>query len=144
MKIVRRLKARIRKWRSDRFLKKHYCTSYREYNQTYDPGINIKAAYIHNFYSKSVYPYVYQISDPKHRIYYTETDGFHWNHVGFYEVRDWCEKNCKGKFRFDHHLVRHSDGMISYGYSVNYDNVSTYFVAFNDEMDYTWFLLRWS
>lgn len=144
MKIVRRLKARIRKWRSDRFLKKHYCPSYREYNRFHDPGINNSAICIDAFYSKSVYPYVYHFSNHTHIIYHTETDGFHWNHVGFHEVEEWCEQHCKGKFRFDHHLVRHRDGMICIGYSFEFENIGNYFVAFKDEMDYTWFLLRWS
>ena len=139
MKVLRRIKARIRKWRSDRFLNKHNCTSYKQYNRFYDPGVNFKAACIDTFYSKLVYPYVYHFSNPNHTIHQFETDGFHFKCVGFYEVNRWCEKNCKGKFRFDHHLVIHEDHA-----RFNVNGISTFTVAFSDEKDYTWFMLRWS
>lgn len=143
MKVLRRIKARIRKWRSDRFLKKHYCHSYAQYNRIYDDGINHRAQFVRQFYSYKKYPYVHCFDDSNHSIYMTDTDGFHFFPVGFIEVQDWCKKNCKGIVRFDFHIVSPDDNNQLTICHLGFLD-SRYFVAFSDEKDYTWFMLRWS
>ena len=61
-------------------------------------------------------------------------------------MSNWCEKNCKGKHRYDIHRVvlENSDITINNDYWFNdlggYDYL---FFAFEKEEDYAWFCLRW-
>ena len=146
--MVRRFRAYLRKRRSDKFLKKHLCNSYKEYNRKYDPDINPATSYIENWYSG--YRYVYAFDNISHTIYEYDTNGWDYDMRGLREVIQWCDDNCKGKYRIDEiSSIKTEEGVYlispfcSYGWG--YDNPRhRFFAAFKDEKDYMWFILRWS
>lgn len=146
VKVYRRFRAYLRKRRSDKFLKKHLCNSYKEYNRKYDPDIDPYASYIANRYSG--YGYVHVFENPFHTIYQFETDGWNYDMRGIREVIQWCDDNCKGKYRIDEILsVKTEEGfylIVPFPVMSHINPQYRFFAAFKDEKDYMWFLLRWS
>jgi len=155
--MIRRIKARIRKYKSDRFLKKHNCETWRQYNRLYDPDYNKDATKVTNYYKG--YKYIHVFEDTKHYAYQTIYDyGPAGHRDGYFDILEWAEKNCKGKYRADMHRAIHIDrpnrewlifngSMIDYNshfvYAPQNINIHYLFFAFKDEQDYTWFKLRW-
>lgn len=135
-----RLKARIRKYKSDRFLKKHGCDTYRQYNRRYDPDYSYRANRVIDSYFG--YQHIYCFPN-KHYAYETLYDyGPGGYRDGYHEIVEWCEKHCKHKFRFDFKRVLQN-------YWGEWENNEIgggdyLFVAFKDERDYLHFMLRWS
>ena len=131
------IKQRFNQWKDHRFLRKHGCDNWKQYNHRYDPDINRIATRISDFYFN--YPYVYCFEDHKHDIYY-------WDIAvdGMYVLDQWCEKNCKDKYRFDFHRAMKAPATANQ-WEVNELGGGDYaFAAFKDQRDFNWFLLRWS
>lgn len=138
-KVSRRILSYL-KLRNDRkFLQKNGCYTWRQYNKNNDPRINLYANKISEFYFN--YSIVHAFTDviPFSRGY---DDWL----IALKDMSNWCEKNCKGKHRYDIHRVvlENSDITINNDYWFNdlggYDYL---FFAFEKEEDYAWFCLRW-
>jgi hypothetical protein len=132
---------KLRNWwkqqQDRRFLRKHGCDNWKQYNHRYDSDINKRAVRINDFYAN--YPYVYCFEDHKHDIYY-------WDIAmdGMYVLDQWCEKNCKDKYRFDFHRAINVPAT-AYQWEINELGGSDYaFAAFKNEQDFLMFCLRWS
>ena len=136
-----RIKARIRKWRSERKLKKSGYETWARYKHNRDPDVNKYANHLDDFYYK--YPYVYACTNPNHYAYellYDYGPGGH--RYGFHEIEDWCSDKIRWNYRVDIHRVWQDQ----WGkYSLNdIGGGDIIFFAFKREQDFTHFLLRWS
>ena len=113
-------------------------SGYKDWN-TYlrmtDPDISWRASRIVDFYHG--YPYVYCIENRNHLAYYWDL-----GLDGSWRLHQWCEKNCKDKFRFDgHRVLKNYWGE----WEVNEIGGGDYmFAAFKNERDFNWFMLKWS
>lgn len=140
---LRRIKAWFRKRKSDRFLKKHHCKTWAHYLRVYDPDHNVRASRITDYYHG--YKHIHVIEQRDHYAYQCIYDygpgGFR---EGWMDLIEWCEKNCKDKFRFDMHRAMKAPAT-AYQWEINELAGGDYiFAAFKDERDYMHFLLRWS
>lgn len=147
MKILKRIKAYIRLKKNQRFLKKHGCNTWEQYNHAYDPDIIRNATLISQYYHG--YPYIH---------YFTETPpAIHgdWR-IWYRDMRYWCEKNCEDKYREDIHRVIREKGLIRNEYDdimiwtdiedFSMNDVGGWdvlFFAFKSKRDLAWFKLRW-
>lgn len=133
------------KWqyfKDSRFLKKHGCTSWEQYNRIFDPDINIRATEVKDYYCG--YPYLHRFADRTHQIY----DWDIW-YSGWGIVESWAKTNCQDKFRFDALRVFPQNGIGLDGQSekvwfINELGGGDYiYAAFKSQRDYTWFMLKW-
>jgi hypothetical protein len=127
----------FRKWRERRFLKKHGCKKWEEYNRIYDPDYDIRATNIKSFYHG--YPYVYCFENHNHSIY-----DWGLGYDGSYVVNKWCRENLDDKFRFDFLRVLKASSTANQ-WEINELGGGDYiFFACKNPKDYTIFLLKWS
>ena len=131
------LRTKIKTWQDKHFLKRHGVATWAQYNHRYDPDINWRANRVNDFYHG--YPYVYCFENRKHEVYYWDV------HLdGIYVLSQWCKDNCKDKFRFDFHRAMNAPGT-AWQWHINELGGGDYiFVAFKNERDFNWFLMRWS
>lgn len=105
------------------------------YRRQYDADHNYRASRVKDYFHG--YPYVYVFENHNHDIYY-------WDIAvdGIYVASQWCEKNCKDKYRFDFLRVYQN----YWGdWEINEIGGGDYiFAAFKNERDYMLFMLRWS
>ena len=137
MKLIETIKDKYKAWKDSRFLRKHGCDNWEQYNYRFDPDICKRATEIKNYYHG--YPYFYCFEDHKHEVYY-------WDPAvdGMYVISEWCKKNCKDKFRFDFHRAMNAPGT-AWEWHINELGGGDYiFAAFKSEKDFNWFMLRWS
>jgi hypothetical protein len=130
------VKQRYKQWRDRRFLKRHGVETWAQYNHRYDPDINWRATRVNDFYHG--YPYVHCFENHRHEVY-------HWDvHLdGIYVLSQWCEDNCKGKFRFDFHRAMNAPGT-AWEWHINELGGGDYiFAAFKDPEDFFIFRLKW-
>lgn len=102
-----------------------------------DPDIHWRATQIKNFYHG--YNYVYCIENRNHTAYDWDvhTDGM-------WVMSQWCEDNCKDKYRFDFHRAIKFPST-SNEWEINEIGGGDYiFAAFKNERDFSWFMMRWS
>ena len=126
-----------RNWSEKKFLKKHGCENWEQYNHRYDPDIIRNATWLKDFYHG--YPYIYCFENHKHDIYIWDL-----GYDGTFVVDKWCKENLKGKFRLDFHRAMKAPST-AYEWEINELGGGDYvFFACKDPRDYTWFLLRWS
>lgn len=131
------LRTKIKTWQDKRFLKRHGVETWAQYNHRYDPDINWRATRVNDFYHG--YPYAYCFENHRHEVYHWDL-GIDGTHV----LGNWCEDNCKDKFRFDFHRAMNAPGT-AWEWHINELGGGDYiFAAFKDPRDYTWFLMRWS
>lgn len=135
--MIEQLKKRWKGYKEKRFLETHGCKTWREYERRYDKDIGPMARWAHTFYHG--YPYVYPL-DPEG-----------WRDMGMHgvipyhdtveQMVEWCEQNCKGKWRNDwqrgfwDHQGNYELNGIGGG--------DIMFFAFKEEGDYVWFTLTW-
>ena len=139
MDILGRFYSKYILWKDKRFLKKHGCENWDQYNHRFDPDINIRATHIKDYYMN--YPYVFVFTDTRNDAFRDGVD------EGCELLKNWCKENCKGKWRTDIHRVlprnlwQASD---TTDYDINdiggYDFL---FFGFTNEQDYIWFSLKW-
>lgn len=135
MNILEKIKAKYNTWIEKRFLARNGCKDWATYHRMTDTDINWRASRVKDFYHG--YPYVYCIENHKHFAYFWEihTDGM-------WVMSNWCDENCKDKYRFDFHRV-----IKNYwnDWEVNEIGGGDYiFAAFKNERDFTMFALKWS
>lgn len=137
MKIIKRIRAIIRKYRSDRFLKKHNCKTYAQYNYRFDKRIDSRGGSINQYYHG--YPYIWYTTNYEHQVYQYDTNGFDYNNYGHWNLIEWCNSNCKGKYRTDALMAYPDDLKLS-----SLGGQYLIFFAFESERDFLWFSLKWS
>jgi len=137
MKFVEGIKLRYREWKEQRFLKKHGCDNWFQYNRRYDPDVVWRATEIRNFYQG--YPYVYCFENHRHEVY-------HWDvHIdGTYVISQWCDENCKSKHRMDFHRAMKAPSTGNEWHINELGGGDYIFAAFKDPEDFFLFQLRWS
>lgn len=141
MKIIRRLKALIRKIKAERKLKRSGYHSWRQYKHIRDPSINRYANHLDDFYLD--YPYVYAINDYGHYGYQILYDyGPGGTRYGYQDIEDWCSEKIRWNYRCDIHRV----WVNQWGKAELNDigGSDILYFAFKHEKDFTHFLLRWA
>jgi hypothetical protein len=131
------VKQRYKQWRDHRFLKRHGVETWAQYNRRYDPDIVWRATEIRNFYQG--YPYVYCFENHRHEVY-------HWDvHIdGTYVVGNWCDENCKDKYRMDFHRVMRAPSTGNEWHINELGGGDYIFAAFKDPEDFFIFQLKWA
>jgi len=126
-----------KEWRDCRFLRKHGCEDWEQYNYRFDPDICKRATEIKNYYQG--YPYIYCIENRNHKVY-------EWDlaYDGMYVVNKWMKANCKDKFRLDYHRAMNAPGTAWEWHITELGGGDYVFAAFKSERDFNWFLLRWA
>lgn len=141
MKIVHRIKALIRKKKSERKLKKSGYKNWRQYKHNRDESICRYANYVDDFYPG--YPYVYVIKDYNHYAFQWLHDfgpGGQW--FGYDEMTLWCEEKIRWNYRRDvHRVIENASGLVEFNDIGGSDYI---YFAFKNEKDFTYFLLRWA
>jgi len=129
-------RSKIQTWRDRRFLKKHGCKSWDEYNYRFDPDRNQRAPRVKDYYCG--YPYWTPIENRKHLAYYWDV-----HEDGIYILSNWCKENLSGKFRFDFLRVMNAPAT-AWQWEINEIGGRDYiFFACKDERDLLLFTLRW-
>ena len=127
------IKQRYKDWRKRRFLKKHHCDSWEQYNRWYDPDINGRSTQVRYFYYG--YPYFYCFENRNHNIY-------NWNSLE--NLRCWAETHCQHKYRMDIFRVIKCPAT-SNEWEINDLGGRDYiFIAFKNEHDAFKFMLKWA
>lgn len=135
--MIENLKARYKGYKEKKFLESHGCKTWREYERRYDKDVGHIARWAHTFYHG--YPYVFPL----------EPDGYRDLHYyGIYpyldavaQMTEWCEQNCRGKWRNDWHR-----GFWDQHGNYEFNAIGggdLMFFAFKEESDYVWFRLTW-
>ena len=100
MVLIDNLKYKYKKWKEERFLKKHGCDNWKQYYRNTDPDRNIRADRVKDYYHG--YDYVYCLDYREHHAYqllYDYGPGGH--RYGYEDIMDWCEANLAYKNRMD-------------------------------------------
>lgn len=137
MGLIDQLKQRYKDHNERRFLKAHGCKSWEQYERRFDPDIGPVARWAHTYYHG--YPHIFPF-DPSG-----------WRDLGMGGVYpyldtaekliEWCENNCKGKWRNDWHR-----GFWDHHGNYEFNEIGgtdIMFFAFKEESDYMWFRLTW-
>lgn len=152
---LRRLQALLRLWRASYILKRNRYESWAVYRHFRDPNVNYNSMSIDGYY------HGYK------RIHtFPESDSFVYTHVRDYkpgksknnaDIRDWCEKNLKSKWRLDRHLIIHEYSLLridrsyqhikltdtNYEHLLKFGDYSVIFFVCQDDEDFSHFMLRW-
>lgn len=136
-KFVRRLRARVRKFKSERKLKKYNCKNWAEYGRRYDPDVSFRSSRVSDFYYG--YPYVHCFENRDHQIYWWDLA-----YDGSQEIVEWCEEQCKDKFRFDGLRVIKVPATAWQWEMNELGGGDYYFAAFKNEKDFFSFMLKWA
>lgn len=127
MHFIDRLEAKIKLWYQKRFLKRHGCATYREYERRYDRDIDICSGTVEEYYQRYRYLHRFDASTTDHLLKNKDKS--------LDEIIAWCDETCRKKWRYDTHRV-----IVPGKWPIMYKLV----FAFQDERDYIDFVLRWS
>jgi hypothetical protein len=136
-----RIKARIRKWKSEQKLKKSGYNNWRQYKHNRDIDVQRYANDVQDFYTG--YPYVYVIKDYNHYAFQFLYDCGPGGQVfGYDEMTQWCEEKIRWNYRRDiHRVFENASGRVEFNDIGGSDYI---YFAFKNEKDFTHFLIRWS
>lgn len=105
-----------------------------QYQQFYDPLRNERATYVKDYYHGYPYWHCYQSSRCEPFTRYPT-----W--IAAYDaIRGWCESNCQGRWRHD--ILRAEK--IYDEWQLNEMGGDALFFAFENERDFTMFVLKWT
>lgn len=139
--MIAKLKQHYLDWKERRFLRKHGCETRAQYDYRFDPDYNNRASRVKDYYHG--YEFVYCIEPDGHYAYKVLFDfGPGGYRTGENDIWDWCIEHCEGKWRADYlRVLKNYWGE----WEINEIGGGDYlFWAFQNEMDYMNFLLRWS
>jgi|TARA_R110000782_G_scaffold214567_1_gene302373 hypothetical protein len=141
--MLRFVKSIYKKWVDKRYLKKHNCESWEQYNHIYDPYIDHDA--------KNVRDYFFGYSSIVHVRWAVVSNLPSWHEFHAqppYELTKWCKENCADDFRLDQ--IRGSfvnSKFVLATVSIDSDNIFRVpvevFLAFKSEKDALLFKLYW-
>ena len=105
-----------------------------EFQYYEDPRRNIRANYIKDYYHGYPYWHSYQSSrcEPFTR-YHTWMDAYQ-------AIKEWCGTNCQGRWRHDILRAEKYNGE----WQINEMGGDALFFAFENERDFTMFVLKWT
>lgn len=140
MRIIRRIKAWVRKKRAERKLKKSGYENWRQYRHNRDPYVEKYANHLDDFYKG--YPYVYPINYNHYAYRNLYDHGPGGTRYGYNEMSDWCDEKIRLNYRVDIHRV----WVNQWGKAELNDigGSDIIYFAFKYEKDFTHFLLRWA
>ena len=139
MMLLGRIRAAWRLYKSRRFLAKHLCDSWKEYNRNFDKRIRWSASTLPSFYHG--YKSYHVITNHKHEAYFWDIGV-----DGVYVLDKWCEANLTGHYRLDWHRMSKKDEewRRDDGWQIDELGGGDYIVvAFTNDIDNTLFALRW-
>lgn len=136
---MRPIPARVKRMWNDfwhkRLLKERGWTQ-KDFDLHNDPDHNVRATRVKDIYFG--YPYVYGYETPSGTPWFQFGDWLE----GLTVIKDWCDANCKDKWREDIHRV-----IKDYWSEWEINELGggdILFFAFKNEKDYMLFLLRWT
>jgi hypothetical protein len=135
---IETLKSRYKAYKEKRFLENHGCKTWEEYEYRFDPRVSVMARWAHTYYHG--YPHVVPLDSQGLRDY--GMLGVLPYHDLAEQMVEWCNKNCKGKWRNDWHRG-HWDHNGYYEFN-GISGGDVVFFAFVEDQDYMMFKLRWS
>lgn len=142
------IKAKIKLWKDNRFLKQHGVSSWEQYNYVYDPDANRRATRVKEYFKNYKHITPMENTDSyAYKLLYDYGPGGH--RYGYNDINDWCKENCTAKWRSDILRVFRQtgiglDGETETEWFVNEIGGSDYiFYAFMDAEDAFRFKLRW-
>jgi hypothetical protein len=137
------LQAKIKLWRDRRFLKRHGCDSWDEYNYRHDPDRNIRCSRVRDYYHG--YPYWHVFESREHYCYKLLYDhgpaGFRY---GYHDMLDWCTAHATGKHRLDFLRVIKFPSTNNEWEMNEIGGGDHIFIAFKNERDFFYFMLKWA
>lgn len=143
MNLIRRTKARYKLYKDRKFLKKHGCSTWKQYYWKNDPRVFLYADRVRNFYKGYTYLSVFESSRSLNEEYGDWLEGLT-------ALKDWCDSNCNGHWRCDIHRVVKQTGICIDGstelewFMNDIGGYDILFFAFDNDRDYMLFTLRWS
>jgi hypothetical protein len=136
--MIKELKARWKGYKEKKFLETHGCKTWREYERKHDPDVGYIARWAHTFYHG--YPCILPIEPQGLRDY--GFSGVHPYHDLVDKMMEWCDQNCKGKWRNDWQRgFWDQQGNFEFN---GIGGADIMFFAFKEESDFMWFTLTWS
>lgn len=137
MNIISALKNRWKGHKEKRFLESHGCKTWREYERRHDSDVGYMTRWAHTYYHG--YPYIFSVNPDGKR--YSMYGNVHPYIVEVEQMLEWCEQNCRGKWRND---WQRGFWDLQGNFELNgLGGSDIMFFAFKDEQDYMWFKLRW-
>lgn len=141
MNIVRKIKAVYKLYKDRRFLKRHGCTTWKQYYWKNDPRVYLYADRVKDYYKGYKYISLFTSSRPMYEEYGDWLQGLT-------AIKDWCDNNCSGHWRCDIHRVIQHTGVFMNGSEIEWvmNDIGGHdilFFAFDDDRDYMLFMLRW-
>lgn len=134
------LKQAYKDWRHRRFLKKHNLTQ-RQFDLRYDPDYDARGNRVRRDIFHG-YPFVFRY--PSSNSDLLPYPGLGWNVDRVDEMKEWCETNCRGKWRNNWHRVL-EDVWYDNEWEVNeIAGGDIMFFGFKDSQDAMMFTLRWA
>lgn len=131
-----KLPAFIKKWEDKRFLDKHGCVTWEQYNYYYDPDISKRANSLNKYYIGYAHTFIHP-SDGYQDYGLAGVLPFH---EQLAQMVEWCKENCKGKWRHDWHRgFREYYGDFTFN-GIGGEDVVAF--AFQDDKDAMMFKLR--
>jgi hypothetical protein len=138
---IKELKERYKNYKEKKFLESYGCKTWKEYERRYDKDIGPRQNNAKTFYYG--YPYLFVTPDKRDKrgmgIAFLEGG---WSVETVDQMIEWCEKNCKGKWRND--WLRGFWSSYNNEFLINEIGGEDYmFFAFKEKSDYIWFNLVW-
>ena len=140
--MIQTIKEKYIKWKDQRFLKKHGCSTWKQYHRRYDPDYDIRAYTVKRYYHG--YPFVveFQYADDLVARFGDWMQGLD-------AMLEWAANNCTNKWRHDILRVHTQTGIDDLGnpdtewFINDIGGADVLFFAFKSEKDLAWFKLRW-
>jgi hypothetical protein len=137
------IRSRYKRWVDKRYLKKHHCRSWEQYNHVYDEGRNVKADNLTDYYCG--------YNAIVHVRWAIVSNLPSWHDPLMpqpYELVNWCKEHCtddfrlddiKGKFINSRFVISHLSEFVPHWNAIP----TEVFIAFKSEKDALLFKLRW-
>lgn len=131
------IKYRLLEWSWDRAFKRSGCRTWEHYFRINDPDFNWHGYTVRD--QLFGYPHVVVVPVKHLDWNFDHMWGEIWNGE---RIADWCNRNCRGKFRWhwERVIMDHEGQYFPNGIG----GTDELFFAFKDERDYFLFLLKWS
>ena len=138
MHLVSTIQKRLKNWQETRFLRKHGCKTWEQYLRITDPDYDARAQTVKSQFVG--YPYLAHVNYTRVPVQFDPMFG---DIPDCKEILDWCETNCRHKYRneWERVIQDHFTGE----YMPNgIGGTDELFFGFKDERDYLLFTLKWS
>jgi hypothetical protein len=134
------IRSRYKRWVDKRYLKKHHCRSWEQYNHVYDEGRNVNADNLTDYYcGYNAIVHVRWAIVVNLPSWHDPFGG------GYYELTNWCKEHCTDDFRLDDIAGKFINSKYVMADTLLSNSVisNQVFIAFKSEKDALLFKLRW-